>query len=243
VQRARDLGVPVDGWHVAAQLELGNLVGAGVDTHELRHRLSRVALATLREAGGSWHSARSGATLVLMRMHQHDPGLGACTEVAAAVDQALPVLRSRFPGFRLRCGVGGAHPGPAGLLASVAEAQAALTAGRADARGDRAIPFDSLGLRRSLVEWYATETAQEAVASVLAPLAALGPAKSERLIATLHTYLDQQGSLSRTAARLNLHRNAVAYRVNQIFSLLDVDRQNPDDLLLLQLACRARKLS
>jgi DNA-binding PucR family transcriptional regulator len=35
----------------------------------------------------------------------------------------------------------------------------------------------------------------------------------------------------------------VAYRVNQIFSLLDVDRQNPDDLLLLQLACRARKLS
>jgi DNA-binding PucR family transcriptional regulator len=39
-----------------------------------------------------------------------------------------------------------------------------------------------------------------------------------------------------------MHRNAVSYRINQIFELLDVDPQNPDDLLLLQLACRAREL-
>jgi DNA-binding PucR family transcriptional regulator len=78
---------------------------------------------------------------------------------------------------------------------------------------------------------------------VLEPLSSLGGAKAERMIQTLHVYLDQQGSMSRTAERLNLHRNAVAYRVNQIFALLvDVDRENPDDLLLLQLACRARKL-
>jgi DNA-binding PucR family transcriptional regulator len=43
---------------------------------------------------------------------------------------------------------------------------------------------------------------------------------------------------------LNLHRNAVAYRVKQIFSLLEeVDPENPDDLLLRQLACRARELA
>ncbi|MEA2316089.1 MAG: PucR C-terminal helix-turn-helix domain, partial [Solirubrobacteraceae bacterium] len=30
-----------------------------------------------------------------------------------------------------------------------------------------------------------------------------------------------------------MHRNAVAYRMNQIFELLDVDQDNPDDLLLL----------
>jgi hypothetical protein len=28
-----------------------------------------------------------------------------------------------------------------------------------------------------------------------------------------------------------------------VFSLLDVDQDNPDDLLLLQLACRARELA
>jgi DNA-binding PucR family transcriptional regulator len=34
------------------------------------------------------------------------------------------------------------------------------------------------------------------------------------------------------------------YRIHQIFELLDVDWENPDDLLLLlQLACRARELA
>jgi DNA-binding PucR family transcriptional regulator len=42
---------------------------------------------------------------------------------------------------------------------------------------------------------------------------------------------------------LHMHRNAVSYRINQIFELLDVDRDNPDDMLLLQLACRARELA
>jgi sugar diacid utilization regulator len=242
VQRARDLGVPVDGWHVAARLELEDLGGAGLDLHELRHDLSRAALATLRTDGGTWHSARSGTALMLIRMHRENPGMGAATEVAGAVDRTTAGLRSRIPGTRLRCGVGGGHPGPAGLLASASEAHAALTAARATGGADRAVPFDSLGLRRTLVEWYASDTAREAVASVLAPLSALGDAKSERLIQTLHVYLDQQGSVSRTAERLNLHRNAVTYRIHQIFSLLDVDRDNPDDLLLLQLACRARKL-
>jgi sugar diacid utilization regulator len=242
VQRARDLDLPVDGWHVAARLELEALAEAGDDLHELRQGLSRTALATLRVDGGTWHSARSGTALVFVRMYREDPGLGAAAEVATAVDHVLVALRSRLSGTRLHCGVGSGHPGPAGLLASAAEAQAALIAGRAAGRVNRAVPFDSLGLRRTLVEWYASATAQEAVASVLEPLSSLGGAKAERMIQTLHVYLDQQGSMSRTAERLNLHRNAVAYRVNQIFALLDVDRENPDDLLLLQLACRARKL-
>lgn len=78
--------------------------------------------------------------------------------------------------------------------------------------------------------------------TVLAPLVDLGGPRAERLIQTLHVYLDHQGSLTRTAQALNLHRNAVAYRVNQVFSILDVDQDSPDDLLLLQLACRAREL-
>lgn len=242
VQRARDLDVPVDGWHVAARLELEDLTGARADLQELRQGFSRAALATLRVDGGTWHSARSGTALVFVRMYRQDPGLGASAEVAKDVDNVLVALRSRLSGTRLHCGVGSGHPGPAGLLSSAAEARAALIAGRAAGRVNRAVPFDSLGLRRTLVEWYASATAQEAVASVLEPLSSLGGAKAERMIQTLHVYLDQQGSMSRTAERLNLHRNAVAYRVNQIFALLDVDRENPDDLLLLQLACRARKL-
>jgi DNA-binding PucR family transcriptional regulator len=41
---------------------------------------------------------------------------------------------------------------------------------------------------------------------------------------------------------LHLHRNAIAYRVRRIFDLLGVDPEDPDTVLMLQLACRARSL-
>ena len=83
-----------------------------------------------------------------------------------------------------------------GCSSSAAEAKAAVTAARAAGPVNSAVPFDSVGLRRALVEWYASDIAQEAVTTVLAPLARLGGVRAERLIQTLHVYLDQQGSLT-----------------------------------------------
>jgi DNA-binding PucR family transcriptional regulator len=81
------------------------------------------------------------------------------------------------------------------------------------------------------------------VTTLLAPLDRIGGTRGERLIQTLQVYLEHRGSATRTAEVLNLHRNAVSYRINKIFELLEVDPDNPDDLLLLQLACRARGLA
>jgi sugar diacid utilization regulator len=247
VQRARRLGVAIDGWHVAVRLELEDLAGADGDgeaaAYEARHALARAALQATRAAGGTWHGARDGLAPVLLRTWGEDPGFAAAGAVAEGMEGVLARLRPRAPGALIRCGVGGVHAGSAGLHASAAEAHAAVTAARAAGQTSAVVPFDSVGLRRTLVEWYATDTAREAVATVLAPLARLGGGRSERLIQTLHVYLDHQGSLTRTAETLNLHRNAVAYRIDKAFDLLDVDRDNPDDLLLLQLACRARELA
>jgi DNA-binding PucR family transcriptional regulator len=128
-------------------------------------------------------------------------------------------------------------------VGSVGEAKSATVAARTSERANTAVLFDSAGLRRTLVDWYASHTAREAVATVLQPLMALGGARAERLITTLHVYLDERGSMTCTGKRLNLHRNAVAYRVRRAFDLLDADEDNPDDMLLLQLACRAGDLA
>jgi PucR-like helix-turn-helix protein len=229
VQRARTLGV--------------GTADDDLELQERRVRLARTALQTVSAADGSWHSARGGLALVLLRMYVDDPGLGAAGAVGKAMQPVLDSVRSQLPATLVRCGVGSAHHGPDGLFAAVAEARAAVTLARASGRVNSAVPFDSVGLRRTLVEWYASDTAREAVTSVLAPLTSLSGTRGERLIQTLHVYLDQQGSLTKTAERLSMHRNAVSYRINQIFELLDVDPDNPDDLLLLQLACRARELS
>ena len=246
VLRARQLGLAIDGWHVAARLELEELVDAPDDalaTYEARVHVARSALQAAREGGGSWDSARTGTAILLLRTYRHDPGVAAAGDVAKAMGVVLDALRPQLPATLMRCGVGGAHGGPDGILTSAAEAKAAVTTARASGRANEAVPFDSVGLRRTLVEWYASDTAQEAITTILSPLVDLGGARAERLIQTLHVYLDQRGSLTRTAETLSMHRNAVAYRINQVFSLLDVDPDNADDLLLLQLACRARELA
>jgi sugar diacid utilization regulator len=247
VQRARTLGFPIDDWHVAVRMEFEELVdpvaGQEMAAYEARLRLARTVLQAMQAGGEVWHSARAGQALVLLRAYENDPGVAAASSVARAIGPALDEARSRLPATLIRCGVGSAHNGPAGLLSAVTEAKAAVTIARASGRMNTPVPFDSVGLRRTLVEWYASDTAQDAVTTVLAPLTSLSGARSERLLQTLHVYLDQQGSLTKTAERLNMHRNAVSYRINQIFELLDVDPENPDDLLLLQLACRARELA
>jgi DNA-binding PucR family transcriptional regulator len=84
---------------------------------------------------------------------------------------------------------------------------------------------------------------RESVHELLAPLDRLGPRRSQTSIETLRAYLDHQGSLSKTAQALHLHRNAVAYRVKRIFEVLELDPQDPDQRLALHLACRARELA
>jgi hypothetical protein len=245
--RARALGVPIDGWHVAARLDFEDLSdhepGDPVAADQARQRLAGAAAQSLRGGGGAWHTARAGAGALVLRTFAGDPGPASAADVARAVERAMGALRDALPVTLVHCGVGSAHQGPGGLLTSAAEAKAAVAVARTSQRPWTAVAFDSAGLRRGLVEWYTSDTARDAVATVLAPLVELGGPRAERLIRTLHVYLDQQGSLTRTAEVLNLHRNAVSYRVNQIFALLDVDADNADDRLLLQLACRARELA
>ncbi len=247
VLRARSVGMPIDSWHVAVRLDFEHLAdtpsGEELAAYRERIRLGRAMLRALGGADGVWHQARAGEALVLVRTYGEDPGPSAPGAIASTIDRVLMPMRARLPASVIRCGVGTARSGPSGLLASVAEARAAAIAARTSKRANGAVPFDSIGLRRALVEWYASDTAREAATSVLQPLSALGGIRAERLIQTLHVYLDEHRSLTRTGKRLNLHRNAVAYRINRIFELLDVDQENPDDLLLLQLACRARELT
>jgi DNA-binding PucR family transcriptional regulator len=155
---------------------------------------------------------------------------------------ALDAAAARFPELPGRAGIGAAHEGLAGLRASAAEARTALAGARAAGRADRVVTHDAVGIARMLAEWYASATAREAVREQLAPLERLGGARAETAIETLRVYLDEQGSVGRTAQVLHLHRNAVAYRLQRITELAGLDLDDPDQRLALQLACRARLL-
>jgi sugar diacid utilization regulator len=243
--RARQLGIPVSGWHLAVRVEADDLDEAEHDEvrrFELLEAAGQAALQAVSAAGETWYLSRIARAIILIRMTTSNPGPQAGARAARSAERALQAIAARLPALRFRGGVGAAHEGPMGLRASAAEARGALAAARAARRPAGVAAHDAVGIRRMLMEWYASETVRASVRDQLAPLEKLGPARADTAIRTLAAYLDEQGSVVRTAERLHLHRNAVTNRLRTITELLDVDLEDPDQRLALQLACRARLL-
>jgi sugar diacid utilization regulator len=243
--RARQLGVPVAAWHVAVRIEAENLDAIGrdeVQRFELLETAGQAALQACIDASGGWHLSRIGRAIFLVHMTASPPGAQAGLRAARSAERGLAAINARIPGLVLRAGVGTAHEGAMGLRASAAEARIALVAARSSGKKDAVTVHDATGVQRMLMEWYATETARTSVQTQLAPLEQLGPKRGTAAIRTLAVYLDQQGSIVRTAKELHLHRNAVTYRLRRITELLGADLEDPDQRLAIQLACRARLL-
>lgn len=253
LERARQLNMALGGWHVVIRVEADDLDGAGgsgpggsgpdeVRRFELLESAGQIALQATAAAGGTWHLSRVARAILLVKMTSSDPGPQAGAQAARSAARALQFLRERLPALTFRAGVGSAHEGTAGLRASAAEARAALFAARAARKPSGVAAHDAVGVQRMLMEWYSSDTARASVRDQLAPLEKLGASRADTAIRTLAAYLDEQGSIGKTAQRLHLHRNAVANRIRGITELLDVDFEDPDQRLALQLACRARLL-
>jgi sugar diacid utilization regulator len=245
LDRARQLGIKAGGWHIVVRIEADDLDEAEQDEvrrFELLEAAGQAALQAAASTGDSWYLSRIGRAIVLVRETSFNPGPQAGVRTTKSAERALQAIGARFPALAFRAGVGAPHEGPTGLRASAAEARSALAAARAARRPAGVAPHDAVGIRRMLMEWYASDTVRASVRDQLAPLENLGPGRADTAIRTLATYLDEQGSMVRTAQRLHLHRNAVTNRLRSITELLDVDLDDPDQRLALQLACRARLL-
>ena len=245
LDRARQLGIPVSGWHLAVRVEADDLDEAEHDEvrrFELLESAGQAALQAVSAAGETWYLSRIARAIILIRVTTSNPGPQAGARAARSAERALQAIMARLSALRFRAGVGAAHEGPMGLRASAAEARGALAAARAARRPAGVAAHDAVGIRRMLMEWYASETVRASVRDQLAPLEKLGATRADTAIRTLAAYLDEQGSVVRTAERLHLHRNAVTNRLRSITELLDVDLDDPDQRLALQLACRARLL-
>jgi len=64
--------------------------------------------------------------------------------------------------------------------------------------------------------------------------------KNAELVETLEGFFECHGNLSQTAARLHIHRNTLAYRIEQISTIAQLDLDDPDARFSLQLALKLR---
>ncbi|WP_345427273.1 helix-turn-helix domain-containing protein [Pseudonocardia xishanensis] len=242
---ARRLGIPVDGWHIVTRVETDNLlevVGDDLAAYETRDALAAVALKAASSLPGRWHIGHDPAVLLLLWTVDERPEQEALARLQHQLEFVLRALLGRVEGLRLFCGVGAPHPGLAGLAGSATEARLAVSSARFRRRSSTPVPFDSMGMRATLLEWYGSPIVQQSIDRLFAPIADLSPAKRQAMIDTLCTYLDLQGSAARAAEALHLHRNAVRYRVQRAFEVLGIDEDDADQRLFLHLACRAQRL-
>lgn len=138
-------------------------------------------------------------------------------------------------GFTARVGYGGGYAQPSGLRWSYFEARESLSRGQALNRPDR-LSLTSLLMASEDVPL--ADLASEA----LDPVAAFDERHGAELMLTLEKYLALNGSVAAVADVLQLHRNTVRYRLQQIVDLTGYDPSVTADRVHLYLALNVRGL-
>lgn len=246
LRRARSAGIAVDGWHTAVHVELDNIVavtgGDEMARYDTVGEAGRLALQAVLRGPQRWYRADAGSALTLIRTEDVEPAALTPRAVTQSATEVVARLKDQFPVLRLYCGVGGSYRGLDGLQTSATEARAGAAAAHAARRVDQPVAFRNLGLRRSLLQWYAMGSSRILVERLLAPLEELGPKGRDQALRTLQAHLEHPGSAAEAAAAIGVHRNTMNNRVKRLFDFLDLDEHNADHRLLLQLACRMHTL-
>ncbi len=162
----------------------------------------------------------------------------AALDSPGALSGLVDALRARLHGVVVSIGAGRSYAGAEGVRQTYREAQQALAIGSALFGPGRLTEFGELGIYRLL---FALPDAAELRAlhdETLRPLVE----RDERgeLLHTLEVYLAVNGSATRAAELLHLHRNTLAYRLRRIKEITGADLEDAELRLTFQVALRAR---
>lgn len=235
--QARQLAFPTERTHIVIT------VRARDDDRDIgasRALLETVELAALQElprSSDEWNIARPPGSLIIVRSVPRD-GHQLRHETQRDVERVL----GRIPAghrSRLAVGMGAAHAGIEGLRHSAHEADSAAMSALGRGHFGVVAMFDATGIERIIADLATSPLSRRMFEEVWRPLETGGPARAARLIETLSAYLDMQSSPTAAAKLLHLHPNAVSYRVRQAVELLQRDLTDPDERIIVHLACRA----
>ncbi len=131
----------------------------------------------------------------------------------------------------------GRHAEMLHVAQSVDEAREAMIIARRMFGGGRVMPYDDLGVYPLLHRTGATREDWRAFATrVLDPLRAYDDKHQTELVRTLKLFFDVGQNIKEAAARLNVHRHTVFYRLRQIGDIGRLDLDSPHDQLTVRAA-------
>ena len=146
-------------------------------------------------------------------------------------------LASLAPEAPIHIGIGRPALGPAQWLRSLEQARESWHMGAVGLAGPVTY-FGDLGLYKLLTSLSQSAEAARHFRKTIQPLLEHDQRRGSELVDTLAAFFHCHGNLSQTAARLHIHRNTLAYRLEQIASITQLDLNDPDARFALQLALK-----
>lgn len=243
VAPAARLGLPLQLSHAVAWMRPQHRADPGLRAPRfVEAALELYTLQLIEDRDELWHIAFLQDDVIIVSSEDH----GAGDHQRRVRDVALRIQGQarRIAGddWTYTVGLGTPQTGAAGLRQSAAEARVAADSAMAAGRLDAVELTDVTGLRRLLLDFYASPISRTLLDDLLHPLDVLGPERSATAVRTLLSYLGNRNSLAQAGRELNLHPNAVGYRIRRVRELLDVDLSDPDTRFAVELACRVRLL-
>ena len=241
--QAAQLGLPLHLSHVAGWLKPTPRVETGRrPSPSVQPALELFALQLVDRRDEQWHIAFIQDDVLILATEE--PGAGdhqrRLREVSTAIQEHATALAGEEWEYTL--GLGTPQSGPAGLRQSAAEARVAAESAIAAGHGGGVQVTDVTGLRRVLLDFYASPISRSLLHDILRPLDDWGAERATTAARTLLSYLGNRNSLGAAGRELNLHPNGVAHRIKRIRAALDVDLDDPDTRFAVELACRVRLL-
>lgn len=162
--------------------------------------------------------------------------------IEAVLEDARQSALIKMPGKEASVGLGRHHPGFRGISVSYQEALQALTIVQSLLGGRRCAYFGSLTTYRLLFQLKDSPELREFYDETLGKLTEYDEKSGSDLVETLRAFFSCDGNVEKTARRLFVHRNTLAYRLRRIQQLTGLDLNKSEDSFRLQLALKTREI-
>jgi purine catabolism regulator len=197
---------------------------------------AKVVDGLIRHVGHGVFGLVEGTLCALVAGQSDDASPNLAHVIRIAAHDALPRQA------RLCAAVGRAVRDPVDLPRAMSEARATLSLGQDLHVKHPVVSVQALALERMLAAHGNLDATRQFVDDQIGILERTDSAKSGQLSHTLEVLAACGGNKAEAAKRLHMRRQSLYYRLDQIANLLDVDLDDPKQLMTLAVAVTARRM-
>ena len=197
---------------------------------------AKIVDGLIRQVGHGIFGLVEGTLCALVAGQTDEASLNLAHVIRSAARDALPRQA------RLCAAIGRAVRDPSELPRAMSEVRATLALGEDLHVTQPVVSVQALALERMLVAHGNQDATRQFVDDQIGVLERADSAKSGQLSHTLEVLTACGGNKAEAAKRLHMRRQSLYYRLDQIANLLDVDLDDPKQLVTLAVAVTARRM-